>query len=695
MDSQEINLYVGELFQDVVSEAEARGNYMEEIFVEKFCEILVEAGEIESVDIVSYHGPVRSGIRVDAYGGDPDDNEAGVLSLIVSDFNPSGEAGRLTKTEMDEIFRRPVKFLRKALDPNWRNSLEESSRAFGLADLISQRWSRVNKVRLFLISNRQLSDRVDRRDAESLDEKVVTYSVWDSKRLSRFLSDGRGREEINIDLEHEYGGAVPVLFAQHVEAEHESYLTILPGEVLAKIYDHWGARLLENNVRVFLQARGNVNKGIKKTLESEPTMFFAYNNGITATAENVEVTESERGKILSGLKNFQIVNGGQTTASIHQALRDGKDLSQIFVQMKLSVVEPALTEKVVPRISECANSQNRINAADFYSSHPFHIRIEEFSRRIFAPSPEGTFRGTKWFYERARGQYADARYRLTRAGRKKFDLEHPRSQLFTKTDLAKFINVWRDAPHKVSLGAQKNFVYFSEYIKQKWVGEGDDISEAWYCEAMAKAIIFRATEKLVTGQEWYQGGYRANIVAYTIAKMAHDVSGMKRSVDFQAIWRRQSIDEAMESSLARIAEKVHEVLINPPDGISNVTEWAKKEACWVEIGKLKIDWPSDFIDRLISADDKKELDRSARKDQKVLSGIDAQVAVVKAGQEFWKKVALWGRDKGLLSFTEDRLFSSIHKNPSWVPSDWQSKKILQVYQRLWEEGFNEEIPSKE
>ena len=691
----EIDSFAHDFFQDVVSESEVAGNYSEEVFIEKYCDVLVDAGEIESVGIVSYHGPSGSGIRIDGYGGDPDDSDLGELNLIISDFNQSDEIGRLTKTEMDTIFRRLLKFLNKALNPNWRNSLEESSRAFGLADLISQRWDRINKVRLFLISNRELSDRVDRRDADDFDGKIVTYSVWDISRLCRFLTVGHGREEINIDLEIDYGGSIPVLLAQHPKAEHESYLTILPGEVLAEIYDRWGARLLEQNVRVFLQARGNVNKGIKKTLESEPTMFFAYNNGITATADNVEVVNSDKGMVLRRLKNFQIVNGGQTTASIHLALRAQKDLSQIFVQMKLSVVDPARTGEIVPKISEYANSQNRVNAADFFSNHPFHIRIEIFSRRLFAPSPDGEFRETKWFYERARGQYADARSLLTPAQRNKFGIEYPRSQLFTKTDLAKFINVWRGEPQRVSLGAQKNFVYFAEYIGQKWDKQKDDINEEWFREAIAKAIIFRTTEKLVSKQEWYQGGYRANIVAYAIAKMAHDVAEMNCSIDFQTIWRRQSVNEIVATNLALVAEKVHDVLIETPEGMSNVTEWAKRQGCWIEIRKLKIDWSSEFVDELISSDTKKEIDNSARKEQKVLNEIEAQVAVVNAGPMYWKDVAEWGANNYFLSSMEMDLLNLVSKLPTKIPSGRQSKKILEVLFKLQEEGFNKEIPLKE
>ena len=200
--------------------------------------------------------------------------------------------------------------------------------------------------------------------------------------------------------------------------------------------------------------------------------------------------------------------------------------------MKLSVVDPERANRLVPKISRFANTQNRVSAADFFANHPFHVRMEEFSRRIHAPSPDGTFRQSKWFYERARGQYSDARGGLTPSQRRKFDLENPRRHLFTKTDLAKFVNVWEERPHEVSLGAQKNFAAFARRIGEKWKAAPDDFNEAWYREAVAKAIIFKATERLVTDQPWYQGGYRANIVAHAIAKTAHDAREKGRAVNF-------------------------------------------------------------------------------------------------------------------------------------------------------------------
>ena len=684
--------FAREFFQDVVAESDADGEFMEDVFFQRFCEHLMEAGEIDSADRVSYLGPPGRGIRVDGYGGDPALDDSDTLVLLILDFNPSAELGRLVGSEMNTIFRRLSNFLRQALDVRWRDALEETSPAFGLADLIAQRWKRIGRVRLILITNRELSERVDGREADELDGRTITYSVWDVRRLHRQATIGHGREDIDVDLVESFGGPVPVLPAQQPEADHESYLAIIPGNVLADIYDRWGARLLEQNVRVFLQARGKVNKGIRVTLENEPSMFFAYNNGITATAEEVEIDDDGGRLLLRRLKNFQIVNGGQTTASIHVAQRSKVDVTQTFVQMKLSVVDPEQATELVPKISEFANSQNRVSAADFFSNHPFHVRIEGFSRRIHAPTPDGTFRESKWFYERARGQHADARARLTPAQRRKFDLENPRRQLFTKTDLAKYINVWEGHPHEVSLGAQKNFAAFARRIGQEWNKFPDNFNEAWYREAVAKAIVFKSTERLVSDQPWYQGGYRANIVAYAIAKTAHEVKERGRAVDFQRIWRQQSPGPEMEEALVVVGEAVHEVLIDPSPGISNVTEWAKKQACWVRVRELAVEWPPAFLEELISAEERRDAERHARRDQRELNGIEAQIAVVTAGPGFWEDALAWGTERRMLTPTEDGVLRVVANRTGKTPTEKQSVRAVGALRKLQAEGYTGELP---
>ena len=210
----QIDEFAREFFQDVVAESDAGGLFLEEVFFQKFCEHLMEAGEIDSADRAPYQGPPGRGIRVDGYGGDPVEDDSDTLSLIILDFERSAETGRLVRTEMDAIFRRLSNFLRQALDDRWRDALEETSPAFGLADMIARRWHRIGRVRLFLITNRVLSERVDGRQAEEFDGRTITYSVWDIRRLHRQATVGHGREDIDIDLEEDFGGPLPVLPAQ-------------------------------------------------------------------------------------------------------------------------------------------------------------------------------------------------------------------------------------------------------------------------------------------------------------------------------------------------------------------------------------------------------------------------------------------------------------------------------------------------
>jgi hypothetical protein len=417
-------------------------------------------------------------------------------------------------------------------------------------------------------------------------------------------------------------------------------------------------------------------------------MFFAYNNGITATAEEITLRTRSGRLELTRLKNLQIVNGGQTTASIYAASRkQDVALSKVFVQMKLSIIPPARSEVVVPRISEYANSQNKVNAADFFANHPFHLRMKDFSERIFAPSADGSFRESKWFYERARGQYQDARSNLTASERRKFDLEYPKRQVFSKTDLAKFLSVWDGYPEIVSRGAQKNFAHFAERIGKAWSTNPDTFNEAFYRHSIAKTIVFRTTEALVTAQPWYEGGYRANIVAYAIAKLAYDVGETGGGIDFEGIWRAQKVSSAMLEALTISAERVKEIITEPPPGtVKNVTEWAKQQACWSRVAAMKVQWPSILLDELLDSSAQKSSARSAVKEQKMLNSIEAQIAVVQTKPEVWRAVRQWGVERKLLSQKEIDILDVAAAMPNRSPTEKQCMFVMRTLAKLRMEG---------
>jgi len=242
--------------------------------------------------------------------------------------------------------------------------------------------------------------------------------------------------------------------------------------------------------------------------------------------------------------------------------------------------------------------------------------------------------------------------------------------------------LWRGHPDIVSKGAQKNFAYFAHAIGKEWAKQPDTFNEAFYRHAIAKAIIFRRTEKLVTDQPWYEGGYRANVVAYAIAKIGHDVDRLKRAVDFDGIWRGQGISESIEEALIIAAKAAHDVIVDPPAGIRNVTEWAKQQACWSRVSALKIDWPSQFLEDLIMGEEQRATRKSAVKQQKMLNGIEAQTAVVNAGGEFWKNVKEWGSIRRLLTPAEAGILDVAATVPARLPTEKQSLKTIETLKKL-------------
>jgi hypothetical protein len=675
------------LREDVRLLSEANGLSMEEAFFQRVSDTITGSGEVDALEYFHHRGSTSSGIRIDGWAGDP--RKTKQLTLFVIDHADDQNAPTLTGTELNGLFKRPLRFLKSALDENWRDALEETSPGHELAHMIDLYWASVGKIRLLLITDRKLSSRVDGREMTEFLDRPVSYSVWDITRLERIEGSAMGREDIIVDLD-EHGGAVPVLAAHMPDSPYESYLAALPGPALASIYDRWQARLLEQNVRVFLQARGNVNKGIKKTIEEDPSMFFAYNNGITATAEAVEIEERDGIKVMTRLTNLQIVNGGQTSASVHAALRNKTDLSKTFVQMKLSIVDAERAEKIVPDISRYANSQNKIAAADFFSNHPFHVRMEEISRRIYAPAKDGAFTQSRWFYERARGQFADRRSRLSVAQRKKFDLEHPRSQLFSKTDLAKAEMTWRMRPEIVCLGAQKNFAHFAHAIGKQWEKNDKAFSEEWFKDAIGKLIIFRKTERIVSDAvgSWYTGGLRAQTVCYAIAKLVRDVTDAGQSLDLRKLWTDQIPPDALIVVLDSYARAMHMHLLSPPAGSSNPSEWAKKKPCVDTAMAMEFDFLDPIADILIDSGEQQTRNRDGRKDQKVVDGVRAQADAATFGASNWTALRDWVRNSKMrLTPTESGILDAATRVNLKPLSEAQSIKAVAVLSRAQENGF--------
>lgn len=370
----------------IKGDADAFGQITTDTFIERTADLLNEAGELTSFTHCYHDGKFGSKrVQVDGYGWDTEEKD-GVLSLVIADFDQSQEPGTLGKADVNRLLSRLADFVRASLKSEWRDSLADTSNAYVLADLIRRQWKAITKIKLILITNKRIVTRSDAVPIGELGGIPVTSNVWGLERIRRFVEAGQTREDLVIRFDEDFGEPIPVLKASTGTGQLESYIAVIRGAQLAAIYDKWEARLLEANVRSFLQARGKVNRGIRDSINNEPEMFFSYNNGLTTTAESVEVADLGEGLFLMSANNFQIVNGGQTTASIHAMRKTAAaQLDDLYVQMKLTVVPKEHSERIVPNISQFANSQNKVNAADFFANHPFHIRMEEFSRRIARP----------------------------------------------------------------------------------------------------------------------------------------------------------------------------------------------------------------------------------------------------------------------------------------------------------------------
>lgn len=569
--------YFHEFRQYVLLEAELRQSYKRKAFLDFAADKLTESGFISEFEH-SHYKKSGSG-HLDGFHYDA---EAGDLTLFVADHQNRIVLEPLYKQAVDSAFKNLRKFYLSCRNHALYEGLEESFPVYRVAKGISDHRDDIRTVKFILISERNLSTRKLTLKSHDLDGANARYYVWDMSRFYRQDSSSSGREPLEVDLHEMFKKGIPCLQAFLGAKAFPSYVGVVPGDILARLYDEYGTRLLEQNVRCFLQARGNVNKGIKRTIQEEPHMFFAYNNGITATARKVSIEAGGSGHEITKIVDLQIVNGGQTTASLYHAsrMKDPPDLSQLFVQMKLSVIEDDQSEELVSNISQYANTQNKVNAADLTSNHPFQAWMENSSRKTWAPVALDALYDTKWFYERSRGQYMDAQSRLTQGEKKKFKAEYPSSQRFTKTDLAKYENVWDEAPRWVNLGAQKNFLQYAQRIQIEWDQRREQFDLAYYQRVIARAIVFKATERLISRQRWYEGGYRANLVAYTLAAANALSRSRNLELDFRWIWKEQAVGTDLLDGLAILARCAFDALHSERRPVRNPSEWAKKSEFW-------------------------------------------------------------------------------------------------------------------
>lgn len=659
----------------------------------EFVERLTQAEEFSDVIPCHFSGTGSRGrrLRVDGYQLDEADDS---IRLIVCDFSAEDDPDRLTRTRAEASFRQVQTFIEDSRSGRiWSESGAAESDAAELASMIESLAGSVSRYRIYLLTDSQMSGTIKELPETEIEGVPTEYHIWDVSRLAAVSYSALGIEEFEVDFTEFVEDGLACLKASSTD-EYQGYLAVIPGDVLARVYDRYGSKLLEGNVRSFLTARGKVNKSIQGTIRAEPEKFFVYNNGITCTATEARLVDDESGTRLLAAKYLQIVNGGQTTASLHAALRLGQQrLDKIHVQMKLSVVtveEAESLEGMIEKIARYSNSQNKVSDADFFSNHPYHQAMERLSRRIPAPAVLGAQYHTRWFYERARGQYQNAQLHLTPAKKREFLRENPRAQMLSKTDVAKFENSWMGKPHIVSQGAQKNFSNFASFVARKWGEDGSSFNnEGYFRDVVARTILFKRVEQLVSSASWYQTGLpRAQIVTYTIAKLANVINDHENggSLDFKIIWNSQALTPDLEVFLLELAAQVYEVIGYPPVQGMHVGEWSKKEICWQKVKELPVSFPPRLQSILVGKEVLLANERENFVAGKENTKIDALSTVISLGVRYWQELADWARQCSPIYGKEADLVRLASRH-GWIPSDKQAAVLMSIRARMEREGF--------
>ena len=612
---KEIDKFYQSLMQDVVAmqSGDEDGNTQEQIFTRICLDMLSDAAETENVSVAYDERDLKKKGQHKINGYAISDNYE-TVDLFITLYANTTEIRTILNSEIDTASRIITNFFRRAVYNDYVNEIAESSEIFEFANTLANYAELRNnliRVNAFILTNGTYKGELPA--SQTICGYNIYYKVIDIEYLYK-ISEQAG-VPIELDFEDLNGLRydIPCLAANLNNPEYEAYVAIIPGECLAQLYDCYGARLLEQNVRSFLQFTGKINKGIRETIKNEPHMFLAYNNGIAATADHVELDET--GHFIRHISNLQIVNGGQTTASIfYTKKKDKADISSILVQVKLSVIKVKdQYADIVSRISRYANTQNKVNDADFSANNPALVEIERISRYVFAPATPTNNLQTAWFFERARGQYKTLRAKegFTKSRQKAFDLKYPKKQVVTKVELAKYVNAWQVkyitknnlqvlaiGPHIVVRGNEKNYAQFIKYN----LPDIKHIDAAWFEDAIAKAILFKAADKRygtkLSGE--HIGELKQVVVPYTLSLLNIITN---RKLDLYRIWKNQSISPALSDFIYDLMKQVNNFILRESP-ISHYIEWAKKAECWLAVQSNK--WAynldeirQDFIDEKI------------------------------------------------------------------------------------------------
>lgn len=686
LSDDQINKFRQVIISQIAEERNASSlsipEFSETIFTGLCLAWLDEAGITENPEVCFFEKTLGNrNVRLNGYA--VSDDEA-TVDLFVSVFDGSEGFDNSTPEGFRRAARQGFAFL-ELLDTKILDSLERGSDAFGLVNRILQAREDAQRFRVFVLSDRSCSlTHIDEGEVNGVE---IQYELVDLTRLYRLTQAGEPRDEITVNFRELVPNGIKCLHTPEISPDYEAYLALIPGETLYRLYDRFGSRLLERNVRSFLQARGKVNRGIRDTLRTQPDHFMAYNNGIVATVDEIDIAHDPitGTRHITSVKGLQIVNGGQTTASIHRAKRDDKvDLSTVFVPAKISKIREDKIDKIVPAISLYANSQNNIQMADFSANHPYHVELSRLASKTWCPGQQ-----TRWFYERTRGEYEVEKSRTTNtsAQARRFNEVTPREQKFDKVELAKFLLSWDQRPDKVSLGGQKSFSWFMQNLvetrSKDWLPDHE-----YYIRAIAKGILFKQVTRIVRKEAF--PGYRAQVVTYVISYLSHRTG---RQVDLDLLWKNQSLSSALESLIRGWCHEIREAIISSA-GDRNVTEWCKKDECWKRLRALDLALPNELPREIVGTGSGGG--KSPQTSSLTPAELDAIHRCQGISAQQWLTISEWGSSSGKLKAWQFGIAGTLS---TYAAQDWskppsvkQAMQAIKILQLVEAEGGPQPSP---
>ncbi len=687
MDYQE---YKEDFLNTLRADSVHSGTDTEDEFLNHTLDLLMDFNELDSPEMTGMGDKKGKGgrlMRADGYCFDETDHS---LILLISDFQDSREPDKLTRTRVDELYWRLYYFLDEVCNGNISTYFDDSDDVLKISDYIRRRMNAqhddpqlILKVKFYILTNKELDTRLlstnllettisntrgkkkkakttKKIKKENFNGKPLEIALWYPERFFE-MENSNNNEPIVIDVAEDYGcNGIPCIKGNIGDnLDYEAYIAIIPGKLLADIYIEHGSRVLEGNVRAFLGTGGSksVNSGIRRTINTDPTKFFTYNNGIATTASDVETNFVDGQLYITKIVDLQIINGGQTTASLAEAVlkKTNTDLKGIYVPMKLTVIDDRESEDengirfydaMVQSIAKFANSQNKVTAADLFSNDPFHIQMEQMSKRYLAPPGQSAV-PTGWYYERSRKKYKQEQIKLSKDSQKRFQSKFPKSQVITKEQLAMYITtVFSLRPDIVSKGKNWTMKAFGTEISEIYKKNKEAFNEFYFKKCICAAIIYRTVDSYLETHKdsarkptgfWYKtGGYKLNIVPYSIAKIISSIpEGL--SLDWTQIWNKQAISSSFMREI-EIVTKMTNDFICDSNGVI-VTEYCKKLSTWEEFrDKIGYSPSADFLSELISTAEVKEYEHDAKSDKKDDNNLKNIMAIINQGADYWQNL---------------------------------------------------------